>query len=148
MATLVRNHTPGLVTIPAQYGGGQMAPGGAIIVNDTVANAEALFGPTITAGLLEYATVTSGQPGQIAPNSALAPQAIQKGTATLSGGTVTVTGVTLTANSVIMHSRNTTGGTPGNLSAPAASRNTSTGQFVIQSSSGTETSTVDWVIIG
>ncbi len=71
---------------------------------------------------------------------------VQSGTATLVAGTVTVTGVVLTAYSKIHLTRNTPGGAVGDLSAPAASRNTGTGQFVINSASGTDTSTVDWRI--
>lgn len=73
---------------------------------------------------------------------------IQRGKATLGGGTATVTGVTLTANSRIFLTRNTPAGSAGDLSAPDASRNTSTGQFVINSASGSDTSTVDFEIIG
>ena len=71
---------------------------------------------------------------------------VQTGTSTLVGGTVTVTGVTLTANSRITVTSKTPGGAAGFLSAPLASRNTGTGQFVINSSSGTDTCTCDWTI--
>lgn len=68
------------------------------------------------------------------------------GTATLVGGTVTVnTAAALTA-SIIMVSRNTVGGTTGNLSAPSASIVNAT-SFVINSTSATDTSTVNWLII-
>jgi hypothetical protein len=77
------------------------------------------------------------------PSAAGAPTA---GTATLVGGTVTVNTTAITANSKVMLSRNTTGGTLGHLSAPQASRTAGT-SFVINSSSGTETSTVDWHFI-
>lgn len=84
------------------------------------------------------------------------PPAIQTGTATLASGTVTVTGVTLTSTSRIFLTRNTAAGaTIGvELVAPSASRNTGTGQFVINSIDAsratvvTDTSTVDWAIIG
>ena len=69
------------------------------------------------------------------------------GTATLVAGTVTVS-TTLTAASKILLSRNTEAGTPGYLEAPAASRNAVLGSFVINSSSATDTSTVDWVVVG
>jgi hypothetical protein len=72
---------------------------------------------------------------------------VQKGVATLVAGTVTVTGVMLRATSRIMFSRNTSGGTAGHLAAPSASRDTVAGSFVISSSSGTETSTVDYEIL-
>ena len=65
------------------------------------------------------------------------------GTATLSSGTKTVSqGVP--SGSVILLSYNTPSGTTGTLSAPSASRTTS--QFVINSSSGSDASTVDWTI--
>lgn len=73
---------------------------------------------------------------------------MQRGKATLAGGTATVTGVKLTANSRILLSRNTPAGTAGDLSAPDANRNTSTGQFVINSANGSDTSTVDFLIVG
>jgi len=66
------------------------------------------------------------------------------GRATLVGGTVTVTGQTLRGDEIISLTRNTSAGTAGDLSAPSGSR-TST-QFVIQSASGTDTSTVEWTI--
>jgi hypothetical protein len=70
------------------------------------------------------------------------------GTATLVGGTVTVTtGLlgsltgALTSDMLIMTSRNATGGTAGNLAVASLTAN----QFVINSSSGTDTSTVFWI---
>lgn len=71
---------------------------------------------------------------------------VQAGYATLAAGTVTVTGVTLTSNSVILLSRKSLAGAAGNLYT--SGRNTIAGQFVINSSSATETSIIDWVIIG
>lgn len=68
------------------------------------------------------------------------------GTATLVGGTVTVSTTAVTASSLIFVSRNTAGGTPGNLNAPTASIVAGT-SFVINSSSGTDTSTVNWWIV-
>lgn len=69
----------------------------------------------------------------------------QKGTSTLVGGTVTVTVPWWDPTTQkLTFSRNTPGGAVGDLSAPIASR-TST-QFVINSASGTDTSTVDWQI--
>jgi hypothetical protein len=69
-----------------------------------------------------------------------------RGTATLSGGTVTVSTTAVKTGDVIMVSRNTTGGTAGHLNAPVASIVNST-SFVINSSSGTDTSTVNWWIL-
>lgn len=97
-----------------------------------------------------YATI-----GNIANEGTATPLALtvnvrsgvnQSGTATLAAGTKTVTGVTVPTGATIFVSYNTPGGTPGTLSVPAASR-TGT-QFVINSSSGTDTSTVDWTIQG
>ncbi len=68
------------------------------------------------------------------------------GTATLVGGTVTVANITVTTKTKIILSRNTPGGSIGDLSAPSASRTAAT-SFVINSASGTDTSTVDWFLI-
>jgi len=68
------------------------------------------------------------------------------GTATLIGGTKTVSTTAVKTGSRIFISRNTPGGTVGHLSAPAASI-TNGVSFVINSSSGTDTSTVNWWVI-
>lgn len=68
------------------------------------------------------------------------------GTATLVGGTVTVSTAAVKTGDLIFTSRNTTGGTAGHLNAPVASIVNST-SFVINSSSGTDTSTVNWWIV-
>ena len=88
--------------------------------------------------------------GQRLPLLKLA-SAFQRGTATLVAGTVTVTGVAITSNSTIMLTRNTPGGTVGDLDARDSNRTAgdpATGQFIITSDSGTDTSTVDYLIIG
>lgn len=73
---------------------------------------------------------------------------VQRGTATLVGGTVTVTTAQpFTANAKVFVLMHEPGGTPGHLSAPVASVNPTTSQFVINSSSGTDVSTVDWVLL-
>jgi hypothetical protein len=64
------------------------------------------------------------------------------GTATLAAGTVTVANTSVTASSVIFLSRATTGGTTGQLSYTI----TAGTSFTINSSSNTETSTVNWLI--
>ncbi len=69
-----------------------------------------------------------------------------RGTATLVGGTVTVNTSSIRTGDLIFTSRNTPGGSPGFISAPVASIVDST-SFVINSSSGTDTSTVNWWII-
>ncbi len=66
------------------------------------------------------------------------------GTAVLVGGTVTVANTSVTANSRIVVTSNTDGGTPGWLRVSAKTAATS---FVITSSSGTDTSTVAWMIV-
>lgn len=78
-----------------------------------------------------------------------APPTIQAGTATLVAGTVTVAGVAITATSRIQVTRKTGAGTLGNLSAPSGSRTTgASGSFVINSDQSSETSTVDYLIVG
>lgn len=66
------------------------------------------------------------------------------GTATLVAGTVTVSSSLVTASSKIFLSFNTPGGTQGFLSQGTIVAGTS---FVINSSSATDTSTVNWFII-
>jgi len=68
------------------------------------------------------------------------------GTATLVGGTVTVNTTAVTASSKIFLSCNTPGGTQGFLSAADANVVAGT-SFVINSSSATDTSTVNWWIV-
>lgn len=65
------------------------------------------------------------------------------GTATLVGGTVVVSTTAVTASSRIQLTGNSDGGTPGWLRVSARSAGTS---FTITSSSGTDTSTVAWII--
>ena len=65
------------------------------------------------------------------------------GLATLSGGTVTVTNTLVTANSRIFITAQADGGTPGAVRVSGRSVGTN---FVITSSSGTDTSTVAWEI--
>lgn len=68
------------------------------------------------------------------------------GLATLVGGTVTVPNTEISSTlSYVMTSRITVGGTAGHLSAPTASIVNGT-SFVINSSSGSDTSTVLWII--
>lgn len=69
---------------------------------------------------------------------------IKHGRATLVGGTVTVSDTTVTANSRIFVSSAVDGGTPGWLRVSARVAGAS---FTILSSSGTDTSQVDWMII-
>jgi len=64
----------------------------------------------------------------------------------MTAGTVTVSTTADTASSIIFLSVNTPGGTQGTLSAPTASIVAGT-SFVINSSSNTDTSTVNWWIV-
>lgn len=68
------------------------------------------------------------------------------GTATLATGSVTVSTTAVSASSIILISRNTPAGTVGDLSVPVGSIVAGT-EFVINSASGTDTSTVNWLII-
>lgn len=65
------------------------------------------------------------------------------GNATLVAGTVTVTNTTVTANTLILVSRKTAGGTLGNLTYTLSAG----ASFTINSSSGTDTSVVSYVLI-
>jgi len=65
--------------------------------------------------------------------------------AAMVAGTITVTAPSVTATSIILLTANTPGGTQGTLSAPTASIVAGT-SFVINSSSNTDTSTVNYVI--
>lgn len=65
------------------------------------------------------------------------------GVATLVGGTVTVSNTSITANTRIIVARTTTGGTAGHLSTTKIASTS----FTINSSSGTDTSSVAWLLI-
>lgn len=65
-------------------------------------------------------------------------------TSAMTAGAITVTESTTTANSRIFLSHQTSGGTPGWLRVSSRSAGTS---FTITSSSGTDTSTVNWIMI-
>lgn len=83
---------------------------------------------------------------------------IQTGTTTLVAGTKTITGVTLTANSrILMFMKDPGAGAItglGSFDTPAASRNTSTGQFVVNAIDDskavitTAVCALDWMIVG
>lgn len=65
------------------------------------------------------------------------------GESVLVGGTVTVANTSITANTRVFLSRKTIGGTAGNLSYTLNAGVS----FVINSSSGTDTSTVEWLLV-
>ncbi len=66
------------------------------------------------------------------------------GQATLVGGTVVVSNTSITASTRIFLSRETLGGAAGHLAVSARVAATS---FTILSSSGTDTSTVNWLLV-
>lgn len=72
---------------------------------------------------------------------------VQRGVATLVGGTITVTAKPFSAQARVFVLTRQPAGANDKLSAPVASVNASAGTFVINSASGAETSTVDWVVI-
>ena len=59
------------------------------------------------------------------------------------GGTVTVSNTTITANSIIYLTRKTAGGTIGDLTYTLSAATS----FTINSASGTDTSTVSFIIV-
>jgi hypothetical protein len=65
------------------------------------------------------------------------------GTATLVGGTIAVSNTSVTASTRVFISRSTTGGTEGTLSTTQINATS----FTVNSSSGTDTSTVNWLLI-
>ena len=73
----------------------------------------------------------------------ISPSVISSGSATLVGGTVTVSHAAVTSSSRIVVTGNADGGTPGWLRVSARTASTS---FTITSSSGTDTSTVAWIL--
>lgn len=96
--------------------------------------------------------------GGAADSDGTADPAIQSGTNTLASGTKTITGVVLTASSRIFICMKDPGagaitGMAG-FDAPVASRNTSTGQFVVnaiddsKATISTAVCTFDWMIVG
>lgn len=88
--------------------------------------------------------VSAGGPFRRPPSGTF----VARGRTTLVAGTKTVTaGVPFSANARVYVMIATIGGSPGKLSAPVASINVSANTFVINSNSGTDTSTVDWILI-
>ena len=65
------------------------------------------------------------------------------GNATLVGGTVTVNNATVTANTIVMVTRKTIGGVPGNLTYTLSAGSS----FTINSANGADTSTVSYFLI-
>lgn len=102
-------------------------------------------------------TVAAGQTGHLAAHNAIsdiltqfqgqltAIPAIRAGTAALTAGTVSVSLSSAGSSTVVLVSRQTPGGTLGNLSVPVI---TAGSGFTITSSSSSETSVVGWVAVG
>lgn len=95
---------------------------------------------TATAGSINISTAGQGI------NIATGADARMGTSAAMAAGTVTVSTTAVAADSVIFLTANTPGGTQGELSAPTGSIVAGT-SFVINSSSNTDTSTVNWLII-
>jgi hypothetical protein len=91
---------------------------------------------TINYGDLTLATAGNGFKVKEGSNARM-------GTATLVGGTIAVANTSVTANTRIFISRSTTGGTEGHLSTTQIASTS----FTVNSSSGTDTSTVNWLLI-
>lgn len=100
--------------------------------------------PAVASGSAVYGwTQVSGQSvagPQVVPLAA----PVLTGTATLVGGTVTVANTSITANSIIWLANKTIGGTAGALFISAKTASTS---FAITSTSGTDTSVVQYYIM-
>ena len=102
-------------------------------------------------------TVAQGQSGHIAAHNNISDvltahaaqlagtPAVRSGTASLTAGTVSVSLPSVTASSAVLVSRLTPGGTLGHLSVPAVSPGSG---FTVSSSSGSETSSVAWLVLG
>jgi hypothetical protein len=87
-----------------------------------------------------------GSQGYSSGNLVTAKTNVTAGTATLTAGAMTVMTTAVQANSIILVNYNMISGVGGSLSAPAAGRSVGV-SFTINSTIGTDTSTVDWVII-
>lgn len=127
-------------TLSGDSGGNLSPTSGNIVIAGGTNVTTVGSGSTITVNLdatltgLTKLNVTTGSNASIGTSAAMV------------AGTVTVSTTAVTASSIIFVSRNTAGGTTGNLSAPTASIVAGT-SFVINSSSNTDTSTVNWWII-
>lgn len=106
--------------------------GGDIILQSGVANGSGIDGDVIID--------TRDINGTFKINSGANEQA---GIATLVGGTVTVNNTKVTANSMIFHSHRTAGGTIGVITYTIVAGTS----FTLTSTSGTDTSTVNWWIV-
>lgn len=108
------------------------------------ANTWQLIGTNSTIVLSSTPTGAVSIPVSVNVGSGTTMTQIKHGRATLVAGTVTVADASVTANSRIFVCGAVDGGTPGWLRVSARSAGAS---FTIQSSSGTDTSQVDWLLI-
>lgn len=102
-------------------------------------------------------TAAAGQSGHIAAHNDISDvltahaaqlagiPVIRSGTATLAAGSVSVSLPSVTPSSVVLISRLAPGGTLGQLAVPSVSQGSG---FTITSTSGTETSSVAWLVLG
>jgi hypothetical protein len=73
---------------------------------------------------------------------------VVRGSATLvAGAAVVSTGQSFSTDARVFCMAHEAGGTTGKLSTPVASVNPATGQFTINSDSGTDTSTIDYIVV-
>lgn len=103
-------------------------------ITTSLGNLRALNGNLVLASAGNRITIGVGANASIGTSAAMV------------AGTVTVNTNVVTASSLIFVSRNTPGGTTGNLSVPSGSIVPGV-SFAINSSSATETSTINWWII-
>lgn len=153
--------TPGSLTTTTFLASGSTITAGTGIVATTGNIVASTGNITTTAGSITSATTLTATLGAITATNgnlvlgtagnklsiATGSNASVGTTAALSGtpGTITVSTTAVTASSIILISRNTPGGTLGNLSVPSAS--ISAGVHFIINSDANETSTVNWMII-
>lgn len=135
-----------ILSIPAAF----IAPGSIASTTTITSGTSMSATTTFTAG-----TGITSTTGNLALNgvgskvviNAAAPATASVGTsAAMTAGAITVASTAVTAASIIFVSANTLAGTPGTLSAPAASRVAGV-SFGIVSSSNTDTSTVNYWIV-
>jgi hypothetical protein len=131
--------TLGIGLAATQVGTIQLGASASTVVGDALGNITL----TPTSGAVKISTgpiqvVTAGYGLSIAHGTNC-----KLGSSTLSAGSVVVSNTSVTSNSLIFLSRSTSGGTLGDLSY-TISAGTS---FTITSSSGTDTSTVAWLIV-
>jgi len=119
------------------------AGAGALTLASTTFTSGNVLAGTLTLGTADETKMASLKIGSKI-NVETTGAAATAGTSTLVGGTVTVNTTAVTANSIILLSHQTNAGAPGFVSVTARVVGTS---FTITSSSGTDTSTIGWLIL-